>query len=352
MPGTAPEVGDTSLRPHLGRERVEQGPIERLVLQLAEEVLRVSLGECVVAAGDVVQSHTLRSTLAQARWNGSPAHAVSSRSLVRLNQRNSCPEPSPRPRSVVARTELRRAVARGTFFMGPVATLLGFSICVPLGIATLQACLLVLATLTAWDAVVLVGTWRAARRMKSGQLPVRPDTDYGIGRDEWTRTVRATAAYRAQDRVELVARGSPIDAAVLLLRNLLYRLAGLAGIAFVTALLAAICTTRPHGDSCPHVLRAALNTMRQAALQYEIVHPGASCPTSSELRQERFIDDGFSDRDSWGRPMELSCSGKEIVCRSAGPDRVMGTWDDIVVPEPMDASVGRGWPPCERLEAR
>ncbi len=44
------------------------------------------------------------------------------------------------------------------------------------------------------------------------------------------------------------------------------------------------------------------------------------------------LDTGFSSKDAWGNPLLLTCEKGEIVGRTAGPDRKLGTADDLRVP--------------------
>src|SRR5579884_1229009 len=44
--------------------------------------------------------------------------------------------------------------------------------------------------------------------------------------------------------------------------------------------------------------------------------------------------------DAWGHPLSFSINGRELVCRSSGPDGEMGTSDDIVERAPQDSVAG------------
>jgi hypothetical protein len=71
---------------------------------------------------------------------------------------------------------------------------------------------------------------------------------------------------------------------------------------------------------------------------------------------------GYSGRDPWGRPLRYSAAGRAFEIRSAGPDGMMDTGDDIVaigrlgrsIPcemrhEGLTTTWDRVAPPCERM---
>lgn len=75
-----------------------------------------------------------------------------------------------------------------------------------------------------------------------------------------------------------------------------------------------------------------------AQLAYEAVpqllaaHPERRCPALAELVPYTNRDDA---RDGWGTPLELYCApapSLAVMLRSAGPDRELGTDDDLVGP--------------------
>src|SRR5580693_7806826 len=84
--------------------------------------------------------------------------------------------------------------------------------------------------------------------------------------------------------------------------------------------------------------KTACTSVRSATLLWRDSHPSEDCPTVDQLRQEKFLDTGFSVKDAWGNPFKLACETDEIVCTTAGPDRKEGTEDDIRVPPADTAS--------------
>jgi general secretion pathway protein G len=78
--------------------------------------------------------------------------------------------------------------------------------------------------------------------------------------------------------------------------------------------------------------RTGCNTIRQATMQWQAIHPGGACPTVEQLRKEKDLETGFSLTDPWGNPYKVNCDNDEITCTTAGPDHKDGTEDDILVP--------------------
>lgn len=78
----------------------------------------------------------------------------------------------------------------------------------------------------------------------------------------------------------------------------------------------------------------ACNTIRDAEIQWIAVRGTAACPGGlTDLHEANILAPGFSNRDPWGGLFYVKCTDDEIVCRSPGPDGVVGTGDDVVVPE-------------------
>jgi general secretion pathway protein G len=75
-------------------------------------------------------------------------------------------------------------------------------------------------------------------------------------------------------------------------------------------------------------------TVKSATLLWKNAHPDLDCPTVEQLKKEKFLDTGFTLKDSWNNPFKVSCDTDEITCSTAGPDRKEGTEDDIIVPPP------------------
>ena len=73
--------------------------------------------------------------------------------------------------------------------------------------------------------------------------------------------------------------------------------------------------------------------VRTAVQQWQAANNETSCPTMSQLVQEKQLDPGQSTNDSWNQPFTLTCTDDEVIISSSGPDKKKGTKDDIVVPK-------------------
>ena len=73
--------------------------------------------------------------------------------------------------------------------------------------------------------------------------------------------------------------------------------------------------------------------VRTAVQQWQAANNETSCPTISQLVQEKQLDPGQSTNDSWNQPFSLNCTDDEVIISSNGPDKKKGTKDDIIVPK-------------------
>jgi general secretion pathway protein G len=73
--------------------------------------------------------------------------------------------------------------------------------------------------------------------------------------------------------------------------------------------------------------------VRTAVQQWQSANNETSCPTISQLVQEKQLDPGQSTKDSWNQDFTLTCTDDEVIVSSNGPDKKKGTKDDIVVPK-------------------
>jgi len=73
--------------------------------------------------------------------------------------------------------------------------------------------------------------------------------------------------------------------------------------------------------------------VRTAIQQWQAANNETSCPTMSQLVQEKQLDPGQSTKDSWNQDYTLTCTDDEVIISSNGPDKKKGTKDDIVVPK-------------------
>jgi general secretion pathway protein G len=73
--------------------------------------------------------------------------------------------------------------------------------------------------------------------------------------------------------------------------------------------------------------------VRTAIQQWQAANNETSCPTMSQLVQEKQLDPGQTTKDSWNQDYTLTCTDDEVIVASNGPDKKKGTKDDIVVPK-------------------
>ena len=73
--------------------------------------------------------------------------------------------------------------------------------------------------------------------------------------------------------------------------------------------------------------------VRTAVQQWQAANNEITCPTISQLVQEKQLDPGQSTKDSWNQDFSLNCTDEEVIISSNGPDKKKGTKDDIVVPK-------------------
>lgn len=81
-------------------------------------------------------------------------------------------------------------------------------------------------------------------------------------------------------------------------------------------------------------------TIRSAIQDWQRVNNESSCPTMSQLVQEKHIDSAQNTDDPWGQAYILQCTEDEIIVTSPGPDKKKGTADDIRVPKNAVAGGG------------
>jgi general secretion pathway protein G len=84
-------------------------------------------------------------------------------------------------------------------------------------------------------------------------------------------------------------------------------------------------------------VKAATNgarVIRSAVSQWQLAENDyATCPTVSQLVQDKQLDAGQESNDPWGQPFEITCGDDEVTVASAGPDKQAGNTDDIVIPK-------------------
>jgi general secretion pathway protein G len=92
-------------------------------------------------------------------------------------------------------------------------------------------------------------------------------------------------------------------------------------------------------DSQKKTAEAGARTIRMAVQQWQAANNETSCPTVSQLIQDKQLDTGQNTNDPWGQGYTLSCTDDEVTVTSNGPDKKKGGKDDIAVPKPATAPV-------------
>lgn len=77
--------------------------------------------------------------------------------------------------------------------------------------------------------------------------------------------------------------------------------------------------------------------IRSAVQDWQRVNNEYSCPSISQLVQEKHIDSAANTDDPWGEEFQLTCTDDEVIVVSKGPDKKMGSSDDISVPKGASA---------------
>lgn len=90
-------------------------------------------------------------------------------------------------------------------------------------------------------------------------------------------------------------------------------------------------------DSQKKTAEAGARTIRMAVQQWQAANNETSCPTISQLIQDKQLDTGQNTNDPWGNAYSLSCTDDEVTVTSNGPDKKKGSKDDIAVPKTQAA---------------
>lgn len=91
-----------------------------------------------------------------------------------------------------------------------------------------------------------------------------------------------------------------------------------------------------------HLERARIQTSRESArvirgaiTTYRMDHGGEECPSIAALVASQHIDRASKTLDAWDKPYTIECDERgDAIVVSGGPDKRVGTPDDIRVPEP------------------
>lgn len=71
---------------------------------------------------------------------------------------------------------------------------------------------------------------------------------------------------------------------------------------------------------------------RGATSAWRLQKSTEECPSPARLVQEKMMERGASLQDPWGNEFAIECDDGGVTVKSAGPDRKIGTADDIIAP--------------------
>lgn len=81
--------------------------------------------------------------------------------------------------------------------------------------------------------------------------------------------------------------------------------------------------------------RESARVLRNAVSTYRMARAGEECPGVEALVAAQEIDTASKTVDAWERPFSIECDERGgITVISGGPDKKIGTPDDIRVPDP------------------
>ena len=95
-------------------------------------------------------------------------------------------------------------------------------------------------------------------------------------------------------------------------------------------------------DAQKTTAKTGARVIRTAVQQWQASNNEISCPTMSQLVQEKVLDPGANTNDPWGSAYVLTCTEDDVIVTSPGPDKKKGSKDDIKVPEGAAAAEEEG----------
>jgi hypothetical protein len=99
------------------------------------------------------------------------------------------------------------------------------------------------------------------------------------------------------------------------------------------AATAAISGLNMWKDSQKKTAKLNASELRHAVGVWRMSHPGEECPSVARLRADKITDKESKTEDPWGSPYTIVCTeDDDITVISPGPDKKVGTPDDIVAP--------------------
>jgi general secretion pathway protein G len=87
-----------------------------------------------------------------------------------------------------------------------------------------------------------------------------------------------------------------------------------------------------YADHQKKVALESASSLRLLVGTWRMNHFGEECPTFTRLRTDKVADRGSGAKDPWGSDFIIRCDDDDVTVTSPGPDRKLGTADDIVAP--------------------
>ena len=91
-------------------------------------------------------------------------------------------------------------------------------------------------------------------------------------------------------------------------------------------------------ESQKKAARLSASSLRRVAGTWRLNHTEEECPKYERLLADKLVDGEGNANDPWGTPYLIACSADDVIVVSLGPDRKLGTSDDIVVPKGASVS--------------
>ena len=91
-------------------------------------------------------------------------------------------------------------------------------------------------------------------------------------------------------------------------------------------------------DAQKKTAESSARTMRMAIQNWQAANNETSCPTISQLIQDKQLDTGQNNNDPWGQAFTFNCNDDGVTVTSSGPDKKKGSKDDISIPKATAAA--------------
>jgi general secretion pathway protein G len=104
-------------------------------------------------------------------------------------------------------------------------------------------------------------------------------------------------------------------------------------IAMVSAGVAAVAIPKMKEAQIKQAATGA-RVIRTAVSQWQLAeNEFGECPSVSQLIEDKQLDSGQDTSDPWGQDYAITCADDEVIVASSGPDKKVGSDDDIVIPK-------------------